>query len=44
MNRQASGLKHFDLFIDGKTVEPSGGEYSLDIDPEPKAVWIAIDQ
>ena len=32
MNRQTD-LQHFELFIDGRHVKPSSGEYSLDIDP-----------
>src|SRR5258708_26545593 len=42
MNRQASDLKHFDLFIDGKHVRPSGGEYSLDIDPATEQAIAAV--
>jgi aldehyde dehydrogenase (NAD+) len=37
MNR-APDLKHFPLFIDGQQVAPSGGRYSLDIDPATEEV------
>jgi aldehyde dehydrogenase (NAD+) len=37
MNR-APALKHYQLFIDGKHVAPSGGTYSLDIDPATEEV------
>jgi len=37
MNREP-GIKHFQLFIDGKHVAPSGGTYSLDIDPATEEV------
>jgi aldehyde dehydrogenase (NAD+) len=37
MNR-APALKHYQLFIDGKHVTPSGGTYSLDIDPATEEV------
>jgi aldehyde dehydrogenase (NAD+) len=41
MNRQAD-LQHFELFIDGKHVAPSGGEYSLDIDPATEEPIAAV--
>jgi aldehyde dehydrogenase (NAD+) len=37
MNREP-GLKHFQLFIDGKHVAPNSGRYSLDIDPATEEV------
>src|ERR1700732_3070021 len=30
---QKVDLKHYDLFIDGRQVAPSTGEYSIDLDP-----------
>jgi aldehyde dehydrogenase (NAD+) len=41
MNRQAD-LQHFELFIDGKHVPPSGSEYSLDIDPATEEPIAAV--
>ena len=41
MNRHAD-LQHFELFIDGKHVKPSGGEYSLDIDPATEEPFAAV--
>jgi aldehyde dehydrogenase (NAD+) len=35
-------MKHFDLFIDGRHVKPSGGEYSLDIDPATEEPIAAV--
>jgi aldehyde dehydrogenase (NAD+) len=37
MNREP-GLKHYQLFVNGKHVAPSGGRYSLDIDPATEEV------
>jgi aldehyde dehydrogenase (NAD+) len=42
MNRKTSDLQHFDSFIDGKHVKPSGGEYSLDIDPATEEPIAAV--
>src|SRR4030081_807361 len=41
MNRHAD-LQHFELFIDGKHIKPSGGEYSLDIDPATEEPFAAV--
>ena len=30
---QKVDLKHYELFIDGKQVAPSTGEYTIDLDP-----------
>jgi hypothetical protein len=30
---QKVDLKHYELFIDGKHVAPSTGEYTIDLDP-----------
>ena len=30
---QKVDLKHYELFIDGKPVAPSTGEYTIDLDP-----------
>jgi aldehyde dehydrogenase (NAD+) len=35
-------MQHFDLFIDGRQVEPAGGEYSNDIDPATEEVIAAV--
>jgi len=35
-------MQHFDLFIDGRHVEPAGGEYSNDIDPATEEVIAAV--
>jgi acyl-CoA reductase-like NAD-dependent aldehyde dehydrogenase len=41
MNRQTD-LQHFELFIDGRRVKPSSGEYSLDIDPATEQAIAAV--
>ena len=41
MNRHAD-VQHFDLFIDGRHVKPSGGEYSLDVDPATEEPFAAV--
>jgi aldehyde dehydrogenase (NAD+) len=41
MNRQTD-LQHFELFIDGRHVKPSSGEYSVDIDPATEEPIAAV--